>query len=173
VGQLGCGGSWGAAGVRGQGCEGHAGVVHAHLAGRSASRRRVAQLGGSCSVGQLRCITTAPAASARCPRAQDFERDARAWPNYATDYRPLLELARREGLAVVAANAPRRYVSLAGRQGRLALQQLPAAAAAWLPPLPYAQPSEAYVRKVGRGCQGGGVGRGDVVGWGHAGWGGG
>jgi uncharacterized iron-regulated protein len=49
---------------------------------------------------------------------------------------------------VIAANAPRRYVSLAGRAGRDALLQLPAAAQAFLAPLPYAQPSKAYVEKV-------------------------
>lgn len=41
-------------------------------------------------------------------RPQDMEKDARAWPNYSRDYRPLVEFAKQQGLAVVAANAPRR-----------------------------------------------------------------
>jgi hypothetical protein len=49
---------------------------------------------------------------------------------------------------VIAANAPRRYVSLAGRAGREALLQLPPASLQFLAPLPYAQPSQAYVDKV-------------------------
>jgi hypothetical protein len=49
---------------------------------------------------------------------------------------------------VIAANAPRRYVSLAGRAGRQALLQLPLESQAFLAPLPYAQPSQAYVAKV-------------------------
>jgi uncharacterized iron-regulated protein len=41
----------------------------------------------------------------------------RAWENYPTDYRPLVEIARREGWPVIATNAPRRFataISLAG-----------------------------------------------------------
>ncbi len=77
--------------------------------------------------------------NSRCVSAQD----ARPWPNYDTDYRPLIELARAAPLRVICANAPRRYVSLAGRAGREALHALPDAAKRWLPPLPYAQPSQA------------------------------
>ena len=51
-------------------------------------------------------------------------------------------------MRVIAANAPRRYVSLAGRAGRQALLQLPPAAQQFLAPLPYAQPSQEYVAKV-------------------------
>ena len=40
--------------------------------------------------------------------------DARPWPNYETDYRPMVQVAKHEGLPVICANAPRRYVSLAG-----------------------------------------------------------
>lgn len=51
---------------------------------------------------------------------RDLVRDGRAWPNYHSDYAPLLGFAKARGLAVVAANAPRRYVSIAGRQGEAA-----------------------------------------------------
>ncbi len=68
--------------------------------------------------------------------------DGRPWPNYDTDYRPLVELAKAEGLPVICANAPRRYVSMAGRHGRAALETLPAASLRHLPPLPYLQPSQ-------------------------------
>ncbi|MDH3493678.1 MAG: ChaN family lipoprotein, partial [Acidobacteriota bacterium] len=40
---------------------------------------------------------------------------ARPWGNYKTDYRPLVELAREKSLAVIAANAPRRYVNMVSR----------------------------------------------------------
>eukprot|EP00879_Flechtneria_rotunda_P001579 GHRR01001738.1.p1 GENE.GHRR01001738.1~~GHRR01001738.1.p1 ORF type:complete len:440 (+),score=183.63 GHRR01001738.1:170-1489(+) len=78
----------------------------------------------------------------------DLLRDSRPWANYVTDYKPLVEFCKVHQLPVLAANAPRRYVSLAGRSSREALQQLPAAAKAWLAPLPYAQPSQAYIDKV-------------------------
>jgi hypothetical protein len=43
-------------------------------------------------------------------RERDLLRDARPWPNYINDYRPMVELARSRGLPVICANAPRRYV---------------------------------------------------------------
>lgn len=49
----------------------------------------------------------------RAIREQDMLQDARPWRNYAMDYRPLVEYCREQGIRVVAANAPRRYVSLA------------------------------------------------------------
>jgi uncharacterized iron-regulated protein len=73
-----------------------------------------------------------------------FRRDARPWPRYDTDIRPLVEFAREHGLHVVAANAPRRYVTRVTRHGRDALADLPARALAQLPPLPYGEPSAAY-----------------------------
>ena len=52
---------------------------------------------------------------------------ARPWPNYAADYRPLVELARARGWPVVASNAPRPLASLVARGGLAALDTLPAA----------------------------------------------
>jgi uncharacterized iron-regulated protein len=46
-----------------------------------------------------------------------FVEATRAWSNYRSDYRPLVEVARREGWPVIASNAPRHFataVSLAG-----------------------------------------------------------
>ncbi|MBU0753975.1 MAG: ChaN family lipoprotein, partial [Planctomycetes bacterium] len=41
-----------------------------------------------------------------------FLEAARPWPEYASDYRPLVEYAKACGLPVIAANAPRRLVNL-------------------------------------------------------------
>ncbi|RZL13503.1 MAG: iron-regulated protein [Hymenobacter sp.] len=65
-----------------------------------------------------------------------FERQSRPWPNYTTDYRPLLQLAREQHLTVVATNAPRRYAQQVARGSLTALDQLPAADKAYLVPLP-------------------------------------
>ncbi len=73
-----------------------------------------------------------------------FEEASRPWPRYASDYRPLIELAREHGIDVVAANAPRRYVTRVSLHGRESLADLPAYARANLPPLPYGEASEAY-----------------------------
>lgn len=58
---------------------------------------------------------------------EEFLAGARPWPNYATDYRPLVELARGRGWPVVAANVPRRYAALVASGGLDTLLALPAA----------------------------------------------
>ncbi|KXZ48240.1 hypothetical protein GPECTOR_29g20 [Gonium pectorale] len=78
----------------------------------------------------------------------DLMKDARPWPNYVVDYRPLVLAAREAGAPVVCANAPRRYVSLVGRHGAAALNSLPPASRANLPPLPLRPPSEMYAAKI-------------------------
>jgi uncharacterized iron-regulated protein len=76
-----------------------------------------------------------------------FLDDSRPWGNYKTDYRPLIELAKEKKLDVIAANSPRRYVNMVSRNGRDSLNALSKEAKSWLPPLPYAQASEAYSNK--------------------------
>lgn len=76
-----------------------------------------------------------------------FLLSSRPWGNYKTDYRPLVELARERKLKVVAANAPRRYVNMVSRNGRISLNALSSAAKEWIAPLPYAEPSDAYEKK--------------------------
>jgi uncharacterized iron-regulated protein len=73
-----------------------------------------------------------------------FLDDSRPWPRYATDYRPLVEFARGNRLPVIAANAPRRYVSRVSRLGRDSLEAVGPEGRASLPPLPYGQPSRVY-----------------------------
>lgn len=73
-----------------------------------------------------------------------FRRSARPWDYYETDYRPMVEMAKAVGAAVIAANAPRRYVNRVTRLGRDALYDLPPRSRTVLPPLPYPQPSETY-----------------------------
>ena len=65
-----------------------------------------------------------------------FEAGSRPWPNYATDYRPLLKLARQQKLRVVGTNVPRRYASQVAKGSLAALDSLSATAKAWLAPLP-------------------------------------
>lgn len=51
---------------------------------------------------------------------------ARAWPNYQSSYRPLVEFARNNKLPVIAANAPKQMVVCVGRLGLEALDKYPA-----------------------------------------------
>jgi uncharacterized iron-regulated protein len=53
-----------------------------------------------------------------------FLQEARPWPRYATDYRALVELAKKEGWAVIAANVPRRLASEVAKSGQSALDRL-------------------------------------------------
>ena len=76
-----------------------------------------------------------------------FLLSSRPWGNYKWDYRPLVELAKEKKLAVIAANAPRRYINMVSRNGRDVLKGLSKDALKWLPPLPYAEPSAAYSAK--------------------------
>jgi uncharacterized iron-regulated protein len=55
----------------------------------------------------------------------DFLAKSRPWDRYATDYRPLVLLARARGWQVVAANVPRPIASAVGRKGLAALDSLP------------------------------------------------
>ena len=65
-----------------------------------------------------------------------FERQARPWPNYPTDYRPLLRFARENHLAVIGTNAPRPFARTVAQRSLSALDQLPATDRALLAPLP-------------------------------------
>ncbi len=57
----------------------------------------------------------------------DFVAQSRPWPNYAADYRPLVELAKAKGWPVIAANVPRRLASGVSRRGLSSVDSLPAA----------------------------------------------
>lgn len=67
-------------------------------------------------------------------RERDWLAAGRPWRGYETDYRPLVEFARERGVPVVGTNVPGRYASLVARRGLAALDSLPEAARAWLPP---------------------------------------
>ncbi len=77
--------------------------------------------------------------------------DGRAWKNYETDYRPLIEIAKEKHLPVIAGNAPDRYVNRVSRLGKDSLKELdPEVRTMLLPPLPYADASKAYLDQFQR-----------------------
>lgn len=55
---------------------------------------------------------------------ENFLAGSRPWDRYATDYRPMIELARVHGWPVVAANVPRRLASAVSRRGLALLDTL-------------------------------------------------
>ncbi len=66
----------------------------------------------------------------------EFAKQARLWPNYDTDYKPLVDLARDRKLAFVATNVPRKWASLVARQGLTALDTVSATGKAQMAKLP-------------------------------------
>lgn len=50
---------------------------------------------------------------------------SRPWPRYATDYRPLVEMARAHQWRVIAANVPRRLAQDVAKSGEAHLESLP------------------------------------------------
>jgi len=70
---------------------------------------------------------------------EQFLKDSRPWPRYATDYRPIIEFARAHHVPVIASDVPRRIATEVSRTGmgvldglggerRLAARELPCAA---------------------------------------------
>jgi uncharacterized iron-regulated protein len=62
---------------------------------------------------------------------EEFLKQSRPWPRYSTDYRPIVELARGHGWAVIASNVPRRLASQVAKGGIAALDQLSPEERAW------------------------------------------
>lgn len=69
-------------------------------------------------------------------KSNKFEAEARLWPNYETDYKPLLEFAREKDLDFIATNVPRRYASIVHKKGFEELEKLPEDSKKYLPELP-------------------------------------
>ena len=67
---------------------------------------------------------------------------ARLWPNYKTDYKPLVDFAKDNDLHFVATNIPRRFASLVYKKGFEALDTLSAEEKSWIAPLPFPFDSE-------------------------------
>lgn len=67
---------------------------------------------------------------------KNFEQESRPWPNYATDYRPVLRFAKEQQVPVVATNVPRRYAAMVSGGGLSALDALSIDAKKYIAPLP-------------------------------------
>lgn len=80
-------------------------------------------------------------------REDHLIKSGRAWKNYDSDYRPLIEFAKENDMPVVAANVPRRYVNMVSRLGPASLLELSDRAKEFLPPLPYAEASPRYAQR--------------------------
>lgn len=77
---------------------------------------------------------------------QDFLKNSRPWPRYATDYKPLIEFAKAKGWRVIAGNVPRRYASQVGKSGLSAADKLPEAERGFLAKQ-FSCPSDDYFKR--------------------------
>ncbi|MBK6265557.1 ChaN family lipoprotein [Marivirga sp. S37H4] len=67
---------------------------------------------------------------------------ARLWPNYKTDYAPLVNFAKENEIPFIATNVPRRYANLVYKNGFTALDSLSKEEKEWIVPLPFPFDSE-------------------------------
>lgn len=61
---------------------------------------------------------------------------ARLWPNYKTDYKPLVDFAKENKFNFIATNIPRRYASMVSKKGFEALETLTSEEKSWIAPQP-------------------------------------
>ncbi|MDN3205275.1 ChaN family lipoprotein [Algoriphagus sediminis] len=62
---------------------------------------------------------------------------ARLWPNYKTDYAPIVDYAKANDIPLIATNIPRRFASMVNREGGFeALESLSDEEKSWIAPLP-------------------------------------
>jgi len=73
-------------------------------------------------------------------------KEDRAWTKFR-DYKPAVEIAKQNKLAVIAANPPRRYVNMVSRKGMKSLDSLPKSSKRFLPKLPYDTATGSYREK--------------------------
>ena len=75
---------------------------------------------------------------------------ARLWPNYKTDYKPLVDFAKEKKLQFIATNIPRRFASLVSKNGFEALDKLTDEEKSWIAPqpIPYDATLPGYVEML-------------------------
>ena len=69
--------------------------------------------------------------------AELLGKEIKLWPNFTTDYKPLVDFAQQNNIDYVATNVPRRYASLLYKKGISALDSLPDLEKKWMAPLPF------------------------------------
>ena len=72
----------------------------------------------------------------------NFEKEAKLWGNYKTDYSPLVDFAKDSNLVFIATDIPRRYASIVYKNGFEGLDDLTPEAKSYIAPLPIEYDSE-------------------------------
>jgi len=65
-----------------------------------------------------------------------LKEEAKLWTNYPSDYKPLLDFAKKNKLKFIATNVPRRYANMVYSKGLEKLDSIEVDAKKWIAPLP-------------------------------------
>jgi uncharacterized iron-regulated protein len=65
-----------------------------------------------------------------------MKEEVKLWNNFATDYKPLLDIAKKNRLKFIACNIPRRYANMVYSRGEKALDSIETDAKKWIAPYP-------------------------------------
>ncbi len=68
--------------------------------------------------------------------AKVLDSTARLWPNYLTDYKPVVDYAKENNIKFIATNVPRRYASIVNHHDWKGLDTLQKEEYNWITPLP-------------------------------------
>ena len=81
---------------------------------------------------------------------EQLDSTARLWPNYKTDYKPLVDFAKANKIPFIATNVPRRYASKVYKGGFETLESLTIEEKKMMAPLPiaYDKSLPGYVKMV-------------------------
>lgn len=81
---------------------------------------------------------------------KQLDSTARLWPNYKTDYKPLVDLAKAKKIKFIATNIPRRYASLVHKKGFESLESLTEEEKSWIAPqpIPYDKDLPGYTKMM-------------------------
>ena len=73
---------------------------------------------------------------------KSFEEEMRLWPNYETDYKPIVVFAKENNLKFIATNIPRRYASVVFKKDFVGLENVSDEGKSFIAPLPINWDSE-------------------------------
>ena len=81
---------------------------------------------------------------------KQLDSTARLWPNYKTDYKPLVDLAKAKKIKFIATNIPRRYASMVHKKGFESLVDLSQEEKSWMAPqpIPYDKDLPGYTKMM-------------------------
>ncbi len=63
-------------------------------------------------------------------------KEGKVWPNYKTDYAPLVNFAKEKAIPFIATNIPRRYAAIVSREGLAGLDKVDVLGKSYIAPLP-------------------------------------